>query len=114
MYRPRRRAAFVDRVASAGLRLEALWTHFAQLRGGRDDHAGAARDASWRSSEDVRAAGHAPALLHAANSGAAMLYPETHLDLVRAGIAIYGLEPGPGVADGLGLRPALTWRSRVA
>ena len=64
--------------------------------------------------EEVRAAGHAPALLHAANSGATILYPETHLDLVRTGIAMYGLQPAPGVADGLGLRPALTWRSKVA
>ena len=61
----------------------------------------------------MRSAGHRPALLHAANSGATILYPETHLDLVRTGIAIYGLEPAPGVADGLGLRPALTWRSKV-
>ena len=57
--------------------------------------------------------GFEPALLHAANSGATILYPETHLDLVRTGIAMYGLEPAPGVGDALGLRPALTWRSTV-
>src|SRR5207344_915161 len=39
---------------------------------------------------------------------------DTHLDMVRCGIGIYGLEPGPGAAIGQGLRPALSWRSAVS
>ncbi len=112
VYPPGATRAFVDRVASAGLRLEALWTHLASSS--EDEKTTRVQMESFQAIvEDVRVAGHTPALLHAANSGATILYPETHLDLVRTGIAIYGLEPAPGVADGLGLRPALSWRSKV-
>ena len=64
--------------------------------------------------DGVRAAGVSPRLLHAANSGATILHPESHLDLVRPGIALYGIEPAPGVGAHLGLRTALTWRSQVS
>lgn len=104
---------FVEGVVSSGLRLEALWTHFASSS--EDEKTTLVQlECFLAVVEEVRAAGHAPALLHTANSGATILYPETHLDLVRTGIAMYGLEPAPGVTDGLGLRPALAWRSRVA
>lgn len=50
---------------------------------------------------------------HIANSGAVLALPESHLDLVRPGIALYGVSPSPHVPWRLGLRPALTWKSRV-
>ncbi|MEO6991012.1 MAG: alanine racemase [Candidatus Baltobacteraceae bacterium] len=54
---------------------------------------------------------------HAAASAAAMLYPQSRLDLVRAGIAIYGIWPSPqtraALAEPLELEPALTWRSEL-
>jgi alanine racemase len=113
VYPPEATRTFVDRVTSHGLRLEALWTHYASSS--EDEKATLAQlECFLATVEDVRAAGHAPALLHTANSGATILYPETHLDLVRTGIAMYGLEPAPGVVEDLGLRPALTWRSKVA
>src|SRR5205814_786558 len=37
----------------------------------------------------------------------------THLDLVRTGIAMYGVEPAPGVSPQAGLRPSMAWRTRV-
>ena len=64
--------------------------------------------------EAVRNAGHRVRLLHAANTAATIRHPESHLDLVRPGIGLYGVEPGPGVGANLGLRPALRWRSEVA
>ena len=54
------------------------------------------------------------ALAHAANSFATMFSPRTHLDMVRCGIAVYGLSPDQGDAEAQGLRPALSWTSRVA
>jgi len=59
-------------------------------------------------------AGYPAAIAHAANSAATMYSPQTHLDMVRCGIAVYGLSPGQGNAPSEGLRPALTWTSRVA
>lgn len=113
VYPPAATTAFVDRVTGAGLRLDALWTHFASSA--EDERTTLLQlEAFLAVVGDVRAARHAPRLLHAANSGATILYPQTQLDLVRTGIAMYGLEPAPGVGVELGLRPALTWRSTVS
>ena len=102
--------AFVMRVAEAGLVLDGFWTHFA--RSEEDEVATKEQLTRFLSVADqVRASGQQPRLLHAANTGATIRHPESHLDLVRAGIGIYGLQPAPGV--GAGLRPALTWRSAV-
>ena len=53
------------------------------------------------------------ALAHAANSAATMYCPQAHLDMVRCGIAVYGLSPGQGDARAEGLEPALSWTSQV-
>ncbi len=52
--------------------------------------------------------------VHAANSAAAIGFPASRFDVTRIGIAIYGIEPAPGIGAGLGLRPALSLRSRVS
>jgi alanine racemase len=54
-------------------------------------------------------------LVHAANSAAALTRPDARRSLVRAGIAIYGISPGPQL-DGLAasLRPALALKARVS
>jgi alanine racemase len=112
VYPPEATTGFVDRMAATSLRLDALWTHFASST--EDEKTTLLQLETFLAVvEDVRAAGHQPRLLHAANSGSTILYPETHLDLVRTGIAIYGVEPGGGAGADLGLRPALTWRSAV-
>ena len=104
--------AFLERVARSGIGLDGLWTHFASSA---EDEQTTRRqlDAFLSVVEDARASGFAPRLLHAANSGATILHPQSHLDLVRPGIAIYGIEPEPGVGADLGLLPALSWRSAV-
>ncbi|MFE3760578.1 alanine racemase [Streptomyces sp. NPDC059104] len=61
--------------------------------------------------ERARAAGLRPDLLHLANSAAALAAPRTHYDLVRAGAALYGIEPVRGRT--FGLRPAMTLSGRV-
>lgn len=53
-------------------------------------------------------------LLHAANSAATLSIPEARLDLVRCGVAIYGLDPFQSDAADHGLEPALELRSYVA
>ncbi|HET6274810.1 MAG TPA: alanine racemase [Candidatus Cybelea sp.] len=57
-------------------------------------------------------------LRHIAASAAAMLWPQTRLDMVRIGIALYGLWPSPQTRHAMGatlldLRPALTYRSKI-
>lgn len=63
----------------------------------------------------LSAAGHRPPHVHAANSAAALAHPRARHAFVRAGIAVYGLEPGRGVRHLCGdLRPALSLRARVS
>jgi alanine racemase len=52
-----------------------------------------------------------PAYRHIANSAATLTRPDAHFDLVRPGIATYGLSPVPG--QDFGLRPAMSVRARV-
>jgi alanine racemase len=49
---------------------------------------------------------------HCANSGAVINYPQTYLDMVRPGIALYGIFPG-SEAKGIRLAPAMELKSRI-
>ncbi len=51
-------------------------------------------------------------LKHCANSAAVLQYTRTHFDMVRAGLALYGLEPGPGLGAGE-LRPVMTMKAPI-
>ncbi|MEA2317772.1 MAG: alanine racemase [Solirubrobacteraceae bacterium] len=57
---------------------------------------------------------HPGLVVHAANSAATLREPRAHFDMVRAGIAIYGLDPFQDDAAGHGLEPALELLSYVA
>lgn len=52
-------------------------------------------------------------LRHCANSGAILKHPKTHLDMVRAGIILYGYVPDPSLKY-FGFRPALEWKAHVS
>jgi alanine racemase len=107
---PERARNMAAQVTAAGLRLEGLWTHLAKAE---DDEATRSQlDRFSRAREEVETDAGAPLYLHAANSAATALRPEAHLDLVRIGIAMYGLEPVPGAGPEQ-LRPAMTVRSAV-
>ena len=88
-----------------------VWSHLACSdepgHPANDAQEGAYRDA-LRLADD---AGLRPAVTHLANSAATLLRPSSHFDLVRCGIAAYGLDPAPGVSPDIGLRPAMTVRA---
>jgi alanine racemase len=54
------------------------------------------------------------AIRHTANSAATLREPRSHFDMVRTGIAIYGLDPANRDPDAFGLRPAMRWSSYLA
>ncbi|WP_028457864.1 alanine racemase [Chloroflexus sp. Y-396-1] len=63
---------------------------------------------------ELTAAGLRPPLIHAANSAATLRFPASHFDMVRPGLACYGLAPGAAVPLLPGMRPALSFYSEVA
>jgi len=103
-----------DAVAAASsLRLAGAFTHFATADepdpGFLHEQLGAF--AAW--AEGIRAR-HPGVLIHAANSAATLAEPAARFDMVRCGVAIYGLDPFQGDPAARGLEPALELRSYLA
>ncbi|MBI2168119.1 MAG: alanine racemase, partial [Actinobacteria bacterium] len=100
--------------ANSVLTLEGLMTHFAVAD--EPDHP--ATPGQMAVFEAVRSelhdAGFDPPIVHAANSAATILRPEAHFDLVRCGIALYGIPPAPALAEVIDLVPVMTLRTAVA
>ncbi|MBW3536511.1 MAG: alanine racemase [Actinobacteria bacterium] len=101
---------------SAGLRLEAVWTHLAVA----DDPAQVeVTNAQIDRLEEVltalRGDGLSPVMVHLANSAGAIHHPPARRDLVRCGISLYGYAPSAeeGVPAGLTLEPALSLKAEV-
>ncbi len=99
--------------AAGRIEVTGIWSHFVAS----DEPAhpmNDAQEAAFRDALDLAArAGLDPDVRHLANSAAAILRPSSHFDLVRCGIAAYGLDPAPGATPPLGLRPAMTARARL-
>ena len=96
--------------AQPSLELEAVFTHFPDAG---NPERGASLDAFRRFQRTADQIG-AP-IRHAAASAAAFNLPEASLDFVRAGIALYGVDPAPTLAnsDAGRLQPVLSWRTRL-
>lgn len=98
----------------SGLELEGVYTHFATADSSDKTYAGKQFEIFVDFSNELRRAGMNPPLCHAANSAAIIDMPETHLDMVRAGIAIYGLYPSDDVNKRqIVLKPAMTLKSKI-
>ncbi|MCC7207290.1 MAG: alanine racemase [Anaerolineae bacterium] len=62
----------------------------------------------------LRAAGFQFKYVHAANTAAALHLPESRLNMIRVGIGLYGLNPGPEAPLPDDFRPAMCWKTTVA
>lgn len=98
------------------IRVTGIWSHFACAdEPGHPSIAG--QLASYREAlATAEAAGLEPEVRHLANSPATLTLPESHFDLVRPGIAMYGISPVPqlGAPADYGLRPVMTLAARLA
>ena len=97
--------------ATEGVAQEGVFTHFACAD---DPNSPVTADQERQLGEVVSAltaAGIRPGLAHAANSAATLTRPTARFDLVRVGIALYGLEPSPLCPVPASLQPALAWKS---
>ena len=99
---------------------EGIFTHFAAAKDIL--YPTYTREQTRKFKEVVRAlekAGFKKLIRHAAASGGALLFPETHFDMVRIGMGLYGYPPSPeaGIRNyelGITLKPVLTWKTVVA
>jgi alanine racemase len=66
-----------------------------------------------RAIAQIQTAGINPRRLHLANSAAALADPDLHYDLVRVGLATYGLYPAPNLQNIVDLKPAMQVKARV-
>ncbi|MDO8683064.1 MAG: alanine racemase [Armatimonadota bacterium] len=97
-----------------GLVVEGVFTHFPCAD--EDDSGFTKRQISdfTRLTKELEHRGVRPTIAHAANSGGIADHPESHLDMVRAGIILYGLYPSKTVARCVDVEPVLTLKTRVA
>jgi alanine racemase len=110
---PERAEEFVGRLVAGGLEFAGLWTHFAKADEPLDPFVRSQLDRFVQTLDRLAAADLRPRYRHVANSAAITALPESHFDLVRLGIAMYGLRSGRNLEAGP-RRPAMSWRSEVA
>ncbi|MGV4985591.1 alanine racemase [Streptomyces sp. NRAIS4] len=105
------------RAQAQGLvRITGLWSHFACADEPGHPSIAAQLDRFREMLAYAEEQGVRPEVRHIANSPAALTLPETHFDLVRAGIALYGISPSPelGTPADFGLRPVMTLTASLA
>lgn len=102
---------------------EGVSSHFANIEDTTDHTVAFGQlDTFHRLVENLGRAGLRPPIRHVACSAAALLFKRTHLELVRAGVSLYGFWPSretmvsmkDGSTRGIGLQPALSWKTRLA
>ncbi|KJY39984.1 MULTISPECIES: alanine racemase [unclassified Streptomyces] len=93
-----------------------VWSHFAAADEPGHPSIQAQLDAFRSALASAEAAGLRPEVRHLANSPAALLLPQSHFDMVRTGLAMYGLSPVPDVGSpsDFGLRPVMSLTARLA
>jgi alanine racemase len=111
---PEKASPFAGRIEDAGLKLDGVWTHFAKAEDLNDPSARRQLTLFMETLDALRAANIEIRYRHCANSAAVMAMPESHLDLVRVGVALYGVAPDPNLVGRAPLRPAMCLRSQVA
>lgn len=111
-------AATPERIAAAsrlpGLRVDGVFTHFAvsdEATPDADAYTARQYEAFCRVIAGAERLGARFSLRHCCNSAAALRFPQYQLDMVRVGIALYGLPAGDAGTGGAA--PVLSWRARV-
>ncbi len=109
-------AAVAGARAEGAVEVVGVWSHMARADEPTHPTVLAQRQVFTDAVAAAERAGLRPVLRHLANSAATLTASDTHFDLVRPGIAVYGLSPVPALhsAADLGLRPAMTLEADLA
>jgi alanine racemase len=100
-------AALLDACRAAAIRVEAIWTHFAV-----SEEVGDFTAAQIAAFDEAIGDLEVP-MTHLSNTAGGILYPDARRDMVRVGIGIYGIHPGPTTRSEVALKPAMRIISRV-
>jgi len=112
---PAEAAALVLEVASLpGIEVEGIYTHLANASLPGDPFSTQQWEVFRQVLEEVEAKGVEVPLRHVAASGASLSFPDSRLEMIRLGIAMYGLLPGSEYRGNLDLRPALSIKTRIS
>lgn len=95
------------------LTLEGIFTHYARADEVDAEATRAQLEGFKALVDSLEKQGLRPPLVHSANSAAGLAYPDTWFDLIRVGIAMYGLQPSPSRQLPGAFRPALRWASAL-
>jgi alanine racemase len=107
--------AFIQSVHSLPrLTLEGIFTHFSVADEADLSYTRWQLKRFQRVLDHLRARGITFPLIHTANSAAILRLPESHLTMVRLGLAMYGLAPSPAIQLPPDIRRAMTWKTTVA
>ena len=102
--------------SSGKVKIVGIWSHFARADEPGHSFNQEQRERFAKAINNAKSLGIVPEITHLSNSAATLNDPDSHLDLVRLGIAMYGLSPDVekmGDSEKLQLRPALTLRAKV-
>ncbi|WP_404384660.1 alanine racemase [Knoellia locipacati] len=103
-------------VAEGAVEVVGVWSHFALADAPQHPTVLAQRERFVEAAAELERAGIRPQVRHLANSAATLTNPDVHFDVVRPGLAVYGLSPVPdlGAPEDFGLREAMRVTARLA
>ena len=114
VHKPKRLDDVLKRIKECtNLELEGLFTHFATSDETDKSFALLQNDRFIDTARAVEGKGYPNLLLHAANSAAILDLPQTHHNMVRAGIAMYGYYPSDEVQKKVPLYPVMKWKTVI-
>lgn len=105
------------RTLPKAVRIEGLFTHFAEAKKPKDGAHTRAQIAQFREWKKVFKDSGYSVITHTSATGGALVYPEAHEDMVRIGIGLYGIWPSLEVRQyrrDLELTPVLSWKAIVS
>ena len=112
-------ARFVQWLTSLyGIAVQGIFTHFATADETDKSYAHLQLDRFKSVISELSHLNLRPPMVHAANSAATLMIPDSHFDAVRVGLSLYGIHPLPnhnvsGASHAIRLKPSLSWKSRV-
>ena len=107
------KAFFEELKGLQNIKLEGLMSHYADMEVEDKTFSRAQLDKFLETVELVRTMGLTPRFVHMSNSAAIVDFKETHMDMIRAGLMLYGVYPAARFVDKIKLKPVMELRTQI-